>query len=113
MRLQPGREIGRLEVADEALADGADLFIDGFDFFVLDIRRKVFARCGELGIPALTAAPVGMGVGLLDLVVNRDEEVVRPHGPCTDRGTTDNQTALLKTLKSLKRVRADHEFMRT
>ena len=44
---------------------GADLFIDGFDFFVLDIRRKVFARCAELGIPALTAAPVGMGVGLL------------------------------------------------
>jgi sulfur-carrier protein adenylyltransferase/sulfurtransferase len=44
---------------------GADLFIDGFDFFVLDIRRKVFARCAEFGIPALTAAPVGMGVGLL------------------------------------------------
>jgi nitroreductase len=44
---------------------GADLFIDGFDFFVLGIRRKVFLRCAELGIPALTAAPVGMGVGLL------------------------------------------------
>jgi len=44
---------------------GADLFIDGFDFFVLNIRRKVFARCAELGVPALTAAPVGMGVGLL------------------------------------------------
>ena len=44
---------------------GVDLFVDGFDFFVLDIRRKVFARCRELGIPALTAAPVGMGVGFL------------------------------------------------
>ena len=44
---------------------GADLFIDGFDFFVLDIRRKTFARCRELGIPAVTAAPVGMGVAFL------------------------------------------------
>jgi len=42
-----------------------DLFIDGFDFFVLDIRRKTFARCRELGIPAVTAAPVGMGVAFL------------------------------------------------
>jgi molybdopterin/thiamine biosynthesis adenylyltransferase/nitroreductase len=48
-----------------AFLEGADLFIDGFDFFVLGIRRKVFARCRELGIPALTAAPVGMGTGLL------------------------------------------------
>ena len=44
---------------------GVDLFIDGFDFFVLDIRRKAFARCRELGIPAITAAPVGMGVAFL------------------------------------------------
>jgi molybdopterin/thiamine biosynthesis adenylyltransferase len=44
---------------------GADLFIDGFDFFVLDIRRQTFARCRALGIPAMTAAPVGMGVAFL------------------------------------------------
>jgi hypothetical protein len=44
---------------------GADLFIDGFDFFALDIRRKTFARCRELGIAAMTAAPVGMGVAFL------------------------------------------------
>ena len=49
----------------DAFLAGADLFVDGFDFFVLDIRRKVFARCAELGIPAVTAAPVGMGVGFL------------------------------------------------
>ena len=49
----------------DAFLAGADLFVDGFDFFVLDIRRKVFARCRELGIPAVTAAPVGMGVGFL------------------------------------------------
>lgn len=45
--------------------EGADLFIDGFDFFVLDMRRKTFARCRERGIPAVTAAPVGMGVAFL------------------------------------------------
>ena len=48
--------------------EGADLFVDGFDFFVLDIRRRVFARCAELGIPALTAAPIGMGTGYLAFV---------------------------------------------
>src|SRR5882757_2162364 len=49
----------------DAFLTGVDLFIDGFDFFVLDIRRKTFARCRELGIPAVTAAPVGMGVAFL------------------------------------------------
>jgi molybdopterin/thiamine biosynthesis adenylyltransferase/nitroreductase len=49
----------------DAFLDGADVFIDGFDFFVLDIRRKVYQRCAELGIPALCAAPIGMGVGFL------------------------------------------------
>ncbi len=45
--------------------NGADLFIDGFDFFVLDIRRKTFALCSEMGITAVTAAPIGMGVAFL------------------------------------------------
>ena len=42
----------------EEFLDGVDLFIDGFAFFVLEIRRKTFARCRELGIPAV----VGTGV---------------------------------------------------
>ena len=49
----------------DAFLAGVDVFIDGFDFFVLGIRRKVFDRCAELGIPALCAAPIGMGVGFL------------------------------------------------
>jgi sulfur-carrier protein adenylyltransferase/sulfurtransferase len=44
---------------------GVDLFVDGFDFFVLDIRARVFSRCHELGIPAVTAAPLGMGTAYL------------------------------------------------
>lgn len=49
----------------DAFLDGVDLFIDGFDFFVLDVRAKVFARCAERGIPAITAAPLGMGTAWL------------------------------------------------
>jgi sulfur-carrier protein adenylyltransferase/sulfurtransferase len=49
---------------DDFLND-VDLFIDGFDFFVLDVRAKVFARCAELGIPAITAGPIGMGTAYL------------------------------------------------
>jgi len=49
---------------DDFLA-GVDLFVDGLDFFVIDIRREVFRRCAELGIPAITAAPIGMGTNWL------------------------------------------------
>jgi len=49
----------------DAFLEGVDLFVDGLDFFVLDIRARVFARCHELGIPAITAAPLGMGVAWL------------------------------------------------
>lgn len=49
----------------DAFLDGADLFVDGLDFFALDIRAQVFARCAARGIPAMTAAPIGMGVGFL------------------------------------------------
>lgn len=45
---------------DEFL-EGADLYLDGMDFFVLDVRAKIFQRCYELNIPAITAGPVGMG----------------------------------------------------
>lgn len=45
--------------------DGVNLFVDGFDFFVIAMRSRVFARCAELGIPAVTAAPIGMGTAYL------------------------------------------------
>ena len=49
---------------DEFL-DGADIFVDGLDFFALDIRARVFARCAERGIPAVTAAPLGFSTAYL------------------------------------------------
>jgi molybdopterin/thiamine biosynthesis adenylyltransferase len=48
--------------------DGVDLYLDGLDFFVLDLRRRVFAACGERGIPAVTAAPLGMGAAILSFL---------------------------------------------
>ena len=45
--------------------EGVDLYVDALDFFALDARRAVFAACAEKGIPAITAAPLGMGVALL------------------------------------------------
>lgn len=44
---------------------GVDVYVDGIDFFAVDARRLLFAECARRGIPALTAAPLGMGVALL------------------------------------------------
>ncbi|MGE0811369.1 MAG: ThiF family adenylyltransferase [Immundisolibacter sp.] len=53
-----------LENLDQFL-DGVDVYVDGIDYFAFDIRRAVFAACRERGIPAITAAPLGMGAALL------------------------------------------------
>lgn len=44
---------------------GVDVYVDGLDFFALPARRMVFAKCREKGIPAFTAAPLGMGTAFL------------------------------------------------
>tara|TARA_R110000787_G_scaffold74545_5_gene165676 strand:- start:2089 stop:4110 length:2022 start_codon:yes stop_codon:yes gene_type:complete len=49
----------------DAFLDGVDLYVDSLDFFAVDIRRAVFAACADKGIPAITAAPLGMGVAFL------------------------------------------------
>lgn len=46
----------------DSFLEGVDLFVDGLDFFAFDARIMIFRRCRELGIPAVTAAPIGMGV---------------------------------------------------
>ena len=38
-------------------------FVDGIDFFAMQARRMIFAACHARGIPALTAAPLGMVPG--------------------------------------------------
>ena len=49
---------------DDFLKD-VDLYADGLDFFAFDARSATFAACHRLGIPALTAAPLGMGTAML------------------------------------------------
>lgn len=45
--------------------EGADLYVDGLDFFAINARRMVYAACAEKNIPAICAAPLGMGTSLL------------------------------------------------
>lgn len=49
----------------EEFLDGVTVYIDSLDIFALQIRRKVFQRCYEKGIPCITAAPMGMGTAML------------------------------------------------
>lgn len=55
----------------EKFLSGCDLFVDGLDFFALDVRARAFALCAKLGIPAVTAAPIGMGAGFLAFLPGR------------------------------------------
>jgi molybdopterin/thiamine biosynthesis adenylyltransferase len=52
---------------DEFLG-GVDLDVDALDFFAFDARQQTFAACARLAIPAITAAPLGMGAALLNFM---------------------------------------------
>jgi sulfur-carrier protein adenylyltransferase/sulfurtransferase len=69
----------------DAFLEGADLFVDGFDFFVPDIRAKVFQRCNERRIPAITAGPIGFGTCYIVFMPGRMsfEEYFRMEGRST------------------------------
>lgn len=45
-----------------------DLYLDGLDFFAVEARRAIFGMCKELGIPAVTAAPLGMGTAVINFL---------------------------------------------
>jgi molybdopterin/thiamine biosynthesis adenylyltransferase len=47
---------------------GVDLYVDSLDFFAFAIRQQTFAMCARLGIPATTAAPLGMGTAVLNFM---------------------------------------------
>lgn len=46
--------------------DGVNIYIDGLDFFAFQARQQVFAACAAKGVPAVTAAPLGMGAAVLN-----------------------------------------------
>ena len=47
---------------------GVDLYVDGLDFFAFDARAMTFAACRSARIPAVTAAPLGMGTAVLNFL---------------------------------------------
>lgn len=61
-------ERGLNEANLEDFLEGCDVYLDGLDFFALEIRRKLFALCHERSVPATTVAPLGMGAALLNFV---------------------------------------------
>lgn len=72
----------------DAFLDRVDLYVDGLDYFALDIRQKVFAACADKNIPASTAAPLGMGVALLNFLPGQmtfDEYFRFDDGPPDER----------------------------
>lgn len=52
----------------EAFLEGVDLYIDGLDFFAFEVRQHVFSACAKKAIPAVTAAPLGMGAAVLNFL---------------------------------------------
>lgn len=52
----------------DAFLNGVDLYVDGLDFFAFSARKAVFPGCAQRGIPATTAAPLGMGAAVLNFL---------------------------------------------
>lgn len=55
----------------DAFLDGIDLYVDALDFFAFTARQLVFPACTRRGIPAITAAPLGMGTAVLNFLPGR------------------------------------------
>jgi len=51
--------------------DGVDLYVDGLDFFVFDAREAMYKACERLRIPAVIAAPLGMGAAVVNILPGR------------------------------------------
>jgi molybdopterin/thiamine biosynthesis adenylyltransferase len=75
-----------------AFLDGVDIFIDGLDFFEIDVRRLIFKRAKEMGIVALTSAPLGFGATL---------QIFSPGGM-----SFDNYFALSDDMKYMEKLAA-------
>ncbi len=54
-----------------AFLEGADIVVDSIDFFAFDVRRRIFNRAHEMGIPVVTAGPVGFSAAMLVFMPDR------------------------------------------
>jgi molybdopterin/thiamine biosynthesis adenylyltransferase len=75
VKLRVLREPITIDNVDEFLRE-ADLFIDGIDFFSIDLRRVLFRKAANLGIYGITAGPIGFSTAWL---------VFSPNGMSFDR----------------------------
>lgn len=66
----------------DAFLEGVDLYVDGLDFFAFQARRDTFNACHAKGVPAVTAAPLGMGTAVLSFLPGKMsfEEYFRLNG---------------------------------
>jgi molybdopterin/thiamine biosynthesis adenylyltransferase len=55
----------------QAFIQGIDLYIDGLDFFVLDIRQKLFNAFLNQKTPCITAGPIGLSFALLTFMPDK------------------------------------------
>lgn len=55
----------------EVFLEGVDVVVDGIDFFNFDARRMVFNRAREMGIPVVTAGPLGYSAAMLVFMPNQ------------------------------------------
>jgi molybdopterin/thiamine biosynthesis adenylyltransferase len=74
----------------DAFLDGVDVYVDGLDYFAFDARDVMFAACARKRVPATIAAPLGMGVSVVNFL---------PGGMTFDRyfrwgGCSDEEKAL-------------------
>ncbi len=72
-RLRGVNPTARVEVWDRGLSKETiaefvskiDVYVDGLDFFVLDLRQMLFQELQKMGKPGITVAPIGLGASLL------------------------------------------------
>jgi molybdopterin/thiamine biosynthesis adenylyltransferase len=67
IEINPFPEGVKIENMNDFLKD-VDIYLDGLDFFCLEIREAVFAKTHSMGIPAITVGPIGMGATLVNFL---------------------------------------------
>ena len=58
-------------VSEQNLDDflsGVDIYVDGLDFFVFAAREAMYRACERLRVPAVIAAPLGMGAAVINIL---------------------------------------------
>lgn len=58
-------------INEQSMSDfftGADIYVDGLDFFAFEARQRVFDYCSKHNIPAVTVAPLGLSAALLNFL---------------------------------------------